>query len=158
LRGRGHEQGECRCILHYLDAQQARIKQNKGLFEVRRILVVDDEDFLRVDEAIQRRLGAEIHHGVQVRYLVAKDWTKARRDDRPVDIGILDDAACSVLSELNDEQIRVINISLQDNDILQRQQDYEYLWERAHPLAKEVEPSCKAARAGFEYRCGGDRN
>lgn len=146
--------GECRRILHYLDAQQARIEQTRGLFEVRRIFVVDDEDVLRSDEAIQGRLGAEIHRGVQVRYLVAKDWPKARRDACPVDIGILDDAVCWVLSEPNDEQIRVVNISLQENDILRRQQDYAYLWDRAHPLDKALERVCTAARTGFEYRCG----
>jgi hypothetical protein len=124
---------------------------------VRRIFVVEDAARLHDDEALQGRLGAEIHRGVEVRSLVAAHWPRARRAARPVDLGILDDSVCwEVTDEPNEEQLRVVRISLLESDILERQQDYAYLWDSALPLDADLRRRCEAARPGFELRCGAD--
>jgi hypothetical protein len=149
--------GECARILRYLDAQHARIRQARGRFAVRRIFVVDGIGPLQSDEALQGRLGAEMYRGIEVRFLLAGQWPKARRAARPVDLGILDDSVCwDVLDEANGEQLRLVRLSLLESDILERQQDYVYLWDSASPLDDDLRRRCEAARPGFEYRCGGE--
>jgi hypothetical protein len=150
-------EGEGSAILRYLDAQAERIKQGNGNFHVRRIFIVDNAKVLKKDEAIQGRIGVELSRGIEVKFLVASKWPKARRRSEPNDFGIMDaQAYWEVLNQLNDAEMRMVKLTMDKSVIDQYCEDFDSLWLSATSLSKELVKQCKAASSGFELLCRDD--
>jgi len=118
----------------YLNMQAEKIKR-EDFFEIRRIFVLENFEVFETDMRLRQRIQDEIKAGIKVKLIMEEDCEKVRTGYKPIDFGVIDDAATWVLNNgLNYEKMRVIDISIESTDIQRNIRTHEAMWDN---LAQE---------------------